>query len=132
MSQPDFVLTTVLPASPARLYEAWVDPEQHAAMTGAGATSDPREGGDFTAWDGYIEGRYRALVPGRHIAMRWRTSDFPAGAPDAVVEVLFEEDAAGTRLTLTQRSSPPDQAQAYVQGWEDYYFAPMRAWLAGG
>lgn len=132
MSDADFLLTTTLAATPSRLYQAWLDADQHAAMTGAAASSEPREGGAFTAWEGYIEGRYLALEPGRRIRMAWRTSEFPAGAPDSEVEVRFQEGARGTELTLSHRGAPPEQAAAYRQGWEDYYFAPMRAWLAGG
>lgn len=126
----DFLLTTTLAAPPSRLYEAWLDADQHAAMTGAGATSDPKVGGSFTAWDGYIEGRYLALDPGRGIRMAWRSSEFPPEAPDAEVEVRFEPCPEGCLLRLSQGGSPPGQVAAYRQGWEDYYFAPMRAWLA--
>lgn len=131
MSTPDFTLRCRLPASPAALYAAWLDGEQHAAMTGAAASSEPRVGGRFTAWEGYIEGEYLALEPHRAIVMAWRTSEFPEEAPSARVEVLLQADGDGAELVVVQAGTPPDQVESYRQGWEDYYFAPMRAWLGG-
>src|SRR5579862_2239425 len=51
-------------AAPMDVYEALVDPAKHAQFTGSTATGEPVEGGAFTAWDGYIEGRHERLVPG--------------------------------------------------------------------
>src|SRR5437016_2680599 len=49
-------LVTILPATPERVYHAWLDGAQHSAMTGGAATVDPHVGGAHTAWDGYITG----------------------------------------------------------------------------
>ena len=130
MTPPDFTLTVDLPAAPARLFDAWISGPGHAEMTGAPATSEPTVGGAFTAWDGYIEGTWTALDRPRRVVMAWRTSEF-GDAPDAQVEVTFEPTETGARLTLTQSGSPADQADGYRQGWEDYYFTPMRSWLTG-
>lgn len=127
---PDFVVSTEIPASPSAVYNAWIDAEQHAAFTGAPATSDPRVGGPFTAWHGYISGTYSALTPGLGIEMAWRTTQFAAGDADAAVSVRLEPTSAGTRITLTQSGSPDGQAASYEAGWEQYYFAPLRAFFA--
>ncbi|HMV66693.1 MAG TPA: SRPBCC domain-containing protein [Myxococcota bacterium] len=125
----DFVLSVEMPASPAAVYDAWVSGDGHAAMTGAGATSEPRVGGRFTAWDGYIEGTWLELKPGRRVVMAWRTSEF--GADDAPARVELELDASegGALLRLTQSGSPAGQGPRYRQGWHDFYFNPMRAWF---
>ena len=66
MSDPDFSLELELPVSPERVYAAWLDPAQHAAMTGAAASAD---GDLFTAWNGYIQGEYLERTPARRISM---------------------------------------------------------------
>ena len=48
--------SAVLKAKPETLYEAWLDGDSHAAMTGGAATSEPRVGNRFSAWGGYITG----------------------------------------------------------------------------
>jgi uncharacterized protein YndB with AHSA1/START domain len=127
---PEIVLHAELPVSPTRIYDAFLDAEQHSAMTGASATSEPRIGGRFTAWDGYIEGTYVELVPGARIVARWRTSEFPEGSPDSRLEIQFAENGAGTKLTLIHSDIPDGQASSYLRGWEDYYFTPMREHFA--
>lgn len=127
---PDFVVSTEIAASPLAIYNAWIDGAQHAAFTGAPATSDPRVGGQFTAWDGYISGTYVALTAGEGIEMAWRTTQFASTDADASVSVRLEATGAGARITLTQSGSPAGQAASYEAGWEQYYFAPLRAFFA--
>lgn len=125
-------LSAVIPARPERIYEAWLDGREHSAFTGGGTASvDPRVGGAFTAWDGYIQGTTQALEPGRRIVQRWRTTDFPPEAPDSLLEVLLEETPRGTRVTLVHTNIPDGQGQEYKQGWKDYYLAPMKQYFAG-
>jgi uncharacterized protein YndB with AHSA1/START domain len=125
-----FKMSTVLPAEPAAIYRAWLDPRRHAAFTGGGAaTSSPRIGGAFTAWDGYIRGTYLALEPGERIVHAWRTTDFPAAAPDSRVEVLLEATRGGTLLTLVHAHIPAGQEADYQAAWSDFYFRPMKKYF---
>ena len=80
-----FTLTATIPANPRTIYDAWLDGRRHSAMTGARATASPRVGGRFTAWDGYASGRNLELLAGKRIVQSWRTTDFPASAPDSQV-----------------------------------------------
>ncbi|MBI5566248.1 MAG: SRPBCC domain-containing protein, partial [Chloroflexi bacterium] len=81
-----FELSIVLPASPARVYAAWLSSDEHAAMTGASARGsaggsadiEPHVGGTHSAWDGYITGITLELEPDRRIVQTWRTIEFPA------------------------------------------------------
>lgn len=118
-------LSTVLPAIPERIYQAWLDTRAHSAFTGSEAVVDPRLGGRFTAWDGYIQGANLELEPYRRIVQSWRTTEFPEESPDSHLEILFEEVEGGTQITLLHTDIPEGQAQDYYRGWEDYYFAPM-------
>ena len=125
-----FKLSTVVPAQPHAVYRAWLDPRRHAAFTGGGvATSEPRPGGAFTAWEGYIQGTYLVLEPGERIVHAWRTTDFPAGAPDSRVEVLFEAARGGTRLTVVHAQIPSGQEGDYQAGWSAFYFRPMKKYF---
>jgi uncharacterized protein YndB with AHSA1/START domain len=125
-----FKLSTVLRAQPAAVYRAWLDPRTHAAFTGGGvATSSPRIGGAFTAWEGYIHGTYLALQPGERIVQAWRTTDFPMGAPDSRVEVLLAPTRGGTLLTLVHAQIPAGQEADYQAGWAAFYFRPMKKYF---
>jgi uncharacterized protein YndB with AHSA1/START domain len=51
---------TSIPATPDEIYEAFTNSKKHSAFTGSKAKCDPKVGGKFTAWDGYISGNARA------------------------------------------------------------------------
>jgi uncharacterized protein YndB with AHSA1/START domain len=126
-----FEVSAVLPAQPGEVYRAWLDSAGHSALTGARAEVEPRVGGRFTAWDGYIEGRTLELEPGQRILQAWRTSEFPDGSPDSRLEVLLEKVRGGTRITLRHSEIPAGQGTEYAQGWADNYFTPMKRYFSG-
>lgn len=126
----DYELEAVLPATPEEVYAAWMSSEGHTAMTGAEAHVDPRAGGEYDAWDGYITGRTVELEPGRRIVQTWRTSEFADSDRDSQVEVLLEPIAEGTRLTLRHADVPDGQLQYEQGGWQESYFEPMREYFA--
>lgn len=119
-------LSRFLPAPPLRIYDAWLDAADHAAMTGARATVESREvGGRFTAWDGYIDGSHVALEPGLRIVQSWRSDDFPADALDSLVEVLLAPEGEGSRITIRHADVPAGQGPGLLEAWDEYYLVPM-------
>jgi uncharacterized protein YndB with AHSA1/START domain len=122
-------VTAVLPASPERVYAAWLDSEEHSRMTGARAVVDPAVGGQHSAWDGYISGRNVELEPARRIVQTWRSTDFPLGSGDSRLEVHLREADGGTEITVIHAQIPEGQGAQYEQGWNDHYFAPMRKYF---
>lgn len=122
-------LTCHFPVPPHRLYHAWLDNQEHSQFTGSPAEIDPRVGGVFTAWDGYIQGKTLQLEPPHLIVQSWRTTDFPSSSPDSLLEVHLQASGGGTLLRLKHTNIPEGQAQDYRQGWEDYYFSPMLAYF---
>jgi uncharacterized protein YndB with AHSA1/START domain len=119
-----------LPASPEQVYRAWMSSQEHSAFTGSPAEIDPATGGRFTAWDGYIQGTTLALEPYRRILQAWRTTEFPPDSPDSCLEVQLEAVEGGARLILLHQDLPEGQGASYAQGWEDYYFEPMRDYFS--
>jgi activator of HSP90 ATPase len=126
----DFSLSCALPAAPDAVYDAWLDSAAHSAMTGGEAKIGKRVGDQYSAWDGYIEGATLALVPGKRIVQSWRTTEFGASDPDSTIVVDLEPIRTGTRLTLTHKGVPDGQTSYEKGGWQDNYFAPMKAYFA--
>ena len=114
-----------------RLYHAWLDSDEHTAMTGSSAQIEPTVGGHFTAWEGYIYGVTLELLPSRLIVQAWRTTEFPDEAPDSRLEVWLEEDDRGVQIRLVHSEIPDGQGEDYRQGWDEYYFAPMQEYYSG-
>ena len=126
----DFTLTATIPATPQEIYDAWLDAEAHAAMTGGAVTRASAEiGGAFDAWNGYIDGTNVALEPGRRIVQAWRTTRFADDDPDSRIEVILEPVEGGTLLTLNHTNVPDGHDGYRDGGWENNCFKPMRAYF---
>ena len=125
-----FTVSTVLPATPEQIYKAWLSSEGHSQMTGSQAEVEAGSDGAFKAWDGYIWGKTLETELYRRIIQAWRTNEFPDDSPDSRVEILFEEVAGRTKITLIHTEIPDGQGDNYKQGWDDFYFTPMRKYFS--
>lgn len=115
-----------------KLYQAWLDPVHHAAMSyGGDAVIDARVGGTHSTGDGYITGKFVDLVPGKRIVQTWRTTDFPEDQPDSQVELLFGDSKDGGSFQLVHSGLPEDQVEEYRNGWIEYYLQPMTLYFGG-
>ncbi len=112
------------------MYEAYVNPKKHAAFTGSSATGTPKVGGKFTAWDGYISGRYIELEKGKRIVHEWTTTEWPTGYPPSVVDLTFKPTGKKTRVTMVHTKVPAEQAESYTEGWKESYWEPLRKYFA--
>ncbi len=72
----EFKLTAELPATPEKVFKAWLSSDGHSAMTGSPAKVEPRVGGTFSVWDGYITGSTLELKPYSRIVQAWRSGEF--------------------------------------------------------
>ena len=121
----EFEISESFPVPPQVVYETWLDSAGHAAMTGSPASASEVVGGEFTAHDGYINGKNLELVPGELIRQSWRTQEFADSDTDSELESTLEPEGTGTRLTLKHKNITGD-GMHYKQGWVDHYFAPMK------
>jgi uncharacterized protein YndB with AHSA1/START domain len=129
MATEDIELLRVLPATPERIFRAWMGASEHAEFTGAPAAIDPTEGGDFEVWDGYITGTTLELRPGQLIVQAWRTTEFPEDAPDSRLEVSLEAVDGGTRVRIRHSEIPEGQGEAYRQGWGEHYLDRLQEYF---
>lgn len=130
MPSKEFTLTIIVPATAEQIFDAWLSSEGHSNITGSPAQVDGSVGGKFSAWDGYIWGTTLEFERPRRILQAWRTGEFPEDAPDSMVEVQLENATGGTKLSLRHWNMPEGQEDEYEQGWEDFYFKPMREFFA--
>ena len=120
--------SVTIKSSPHDVYEALMDSKKHAKFTGGKATVSRVVGGKFTAFDGYSEGVNLELVPDKRIVQTWRAGDWPEGHYSKVTFALTKA-AGGTKLTFTQTEVPEDQYEAISDGWQEYYWTPMKEML---
>lgn len=116
------------PVSATKLYNAWLNSEEHAKMTGGEAEVTDTEGGSFSVWDGYITGKNISLTIDSEIVQTWRSTEFKDSDADSELTVRFMDNADGCELTLIHTNIPDGQPD-YEKGWEDHYFAPMEEYF---
>lgn len=120
--------TVYFDASAHDVYEALIDEKKHAAFTGAGAKIENKVGGKFSVWDDYATGINKELVPDKLIVQSWRASDWPEGMESVARFEMSEEDGK-TKLVFTQTGIPEEKFDDITQGWEDFYWKPMKEYL---
>jgi activator of HSP90 ATPase len=121
--------TKLIPAKPAQVYDAFMKAKIHTAFTGSKATCNPKAGGKFTAWDGYITGENLELKRGKLIIQLWKTTEWPNGYSPSILNLSFKPKKGGTQVTMIHQNVPASQAPSYRQGWVDSYWNPLRQYF---
>jgi activator of HSP90 ATPase len=127
METKDLTQTYILKASPQEIYDSLADMDLHADLTGAKATGQTKKGGSFTAYDGYIMGKFIDLLPGQKIVADWRGEEdsWPKGHFSRVTWTFNKKNKDTTEVTLNQRGVPVEVFENINQGWVDYYWKPL-------
>lgn len=117
-------------ASPAELFEMYLDSKKHSAATGGVAKISRKIGGAFTAWGGQLRGKNLLIIPKRMIVQSWRSTNFKKGDPDSILILTFSKTASGARVSLVHAGVPEQDHAGVSQGWPKYYWEPWRMYLA--
>jgi activator of HSP90 ATPase len=118
-------------ATPAKLYELFMDSAKHSAATGMPAKVSPLVGGKWSAFGGMILGRNLVLISNRRIVQTGRSSEWKKADPDSLLVVGFEK-AAGNHTTvhLVHVGVASYDHQSVTQGWAKFYWDPWKVYLA--
>jgi activator of HSP90 ATPase len=108
-------------AAPSRVYEALVDSQRFAEITGAPASGGGAEGAAFSAFGGHITGRNVELVRDKRVVQAWRAKTWPEGVY-SVVRFELSADGTGTRLVFDHEAFPADMKDHLSDGWKSNYW----------
>jgi uncharacterized protein YndB with AHSA1/START domain len=119
----------ILPAPPERLFDMYLDPNLHAAFTGAPVTIGAQPGSPFRAFHDMLSGTMRQVVPKRLIVQSWRAAHWKPDEIDSTLILTFWPCDTGARIELVHVNVADDDFAGVSQGWEKYYWTPWRAYL---
>lgn len=102
----------LLSASPKKVFETIMNSKTHSAFTGS------KEGGKFSAYDGYNNGVNSKLVFGKLMKQTWRASDREEGYYSEMT-YKFKPVKIGTELEFTHKGISAEQYNDIKQGWRD-------------
>jgi len=116
-------------ATPRQVYEAYLDSDRHARITGQSAKMSRKEGGRFSAGDSYISGFNVELVPSRRIVQAWRASEWPEGSY-SILRLEFKSTGRGTRISVDHLGIPDEFRDGVDKGWYEFYWEPMKKYFS--
>jgi len=124
--------SVLLPATAEELFRIYLDPEAHAAITGAPVEIGKEPGAGFKAFEGMLTGQILAVVEPRFIVQSWRSGMFHEGDPDSTLMLVFKDEEGQGRIDLVHLDVPDHDYDDVVAGWEKYYWKPWRTYLECG
>jgi activator of HSP90 ATPase len=123
-------------ATPEQLYQLLTNGGEFAAATEKPAEMETGEGGKFSIFGGYIEGRNIEIVPSQRVVQAWRGIDWAPGTY-SVVRFSLIPQGNGTRLVLDHDAYPEGPSPVYPSwhehlsaNWPVFYFEPFAKYLA--
>ncbi len=124
--------SVVLPATPDRLIDMYLDPASHGAITGFPVTIGDESGANFSAFGGQLSGTILAVARPRLVVQSWRSTKFNADDADSTLILSFSlEGSAGHegKIDLVHLDVPDHDVEDVTEGWQNYYWTPWRAYL---
>jgi activator of HSP90 ATPase len=124
--------SVVLPATADALFEMYLDPAAHGALTGFPVTIGDESGAPFRAFEGQLSGTMLVVVRPQLIVQSWRSTKFAAGDQDSTLILLFSPDACDKhcgQIDLLHLDVPEHDYDGVTAGWHKYYWTPWRAYL---
>lgn len=112
----------IIPATPEELYKALTTEITTRLWTGDLAELDPREGGEFSLWDGSITGRFLQLEPFSKIVQEWY---FGEQEVQSIVTLKLHEHKKGTSFEVNHINIPEEAYDDIIAGWEEEYVASL-------
>ena len=128
-TKPSLTLKRRINAAPAKVYQAWTDPQKMmrwyapAKAETLAAETDARVGGRFRVLmrtaDGEehdVNGVYREVVPDEKLVFTWQWRSKPEW--ESLVTVTLKRDGAATMLTLIHEQLPDEaERDGHRNGW---------------
>ncbi len=112
------------------VFTGWLNDKVHSEFSGGTkAKIDPKEGGKFSVWDGYITGTNVEIFPYKRIVQKWRSTQFADTDEDSSLELFFTYKEGYTLITITHSNLPDGTEVKYKKGWKEHYFKFMKKYF---
>lgn len=126
MTLKDFKTRIKIKAELDDVYAAFTNPFTIELWSGYPAVMPTEPGGEFSFWDGDIEGVVLELVPGAKIVQQWFFGDQPE--PSIVTIKLFK-DGGKVQVDVSHTNIPQEDFEDIAQGWTEYFLGAIKEFL---
>ncbi len=120
------IYTIKVPVS--KVWAALVDSEKIEGWSGEQAKMSAKVGAKFSLWGDSIWGKNIKVEPEKKLVQEWYGGPWPK---PSIVEILLSEKNGVTTIKLTHKDVPANEIKDFAEGWDSYYFGPMKEYLEG-
>ena len=124
----DFKKYYTIPAEPEELYRALTTEITIRLWTGDQVEIDPVEGGEFSLWDGAIQGKFLELKPFEKIVQQWYFGD---QQEPSIVTLKLHPHKKGTSFEVRHTNIPDEAYEDIISGWDDPYVDSLLDFYSG-
>lgn len=119
--------TYTIHASVDEVFEALINPSIVEQWSGAGAIMTDQAGEKFSLWDGSIYGVNIEVTKDR-IVQDWQEESWKTTS-----KVIMQLNATneGTVVELVHENFPEGEYDDLSNGWDNYYFGPLKELVEG-
>ena len=123
-------ISITVKASPAELFTALANAKHILQWSGQKGKVEPRVGGAFEMFDGWVKGNVLAYQIGKALAYTWLPGDWPDGMRPSIVRYKFVATSRGTKVTMTHSGFPSRKEMlSHKAGWSEHVFDPLRTYF---
>ena len=122
--------TFTVPAGVRAAFALLTDARTIRAWSGDKAVVQPRIGGTFSMFGGWVTGTVLAYQPGKHLAYTWLPNDWKKGTTPSIVVYSFVRVGSKTRIRITHKQLPTKTAaRDHLAGWQEHVVDPIKQHL---
>lgn len=111
----------IIPATPEEIYRALTTEITIRLWTGDIVEIDPQVGGEFSLWDGSINGKFLELDPYKKIVQEWYFGE----EEESIVTIKLHEHKKGTSFEVNHTNIPEEAYDDIVDGWDNEYVGSL-------
>ncbi len=113
------------------LYDLYMNSKKHSIATGAPATISAKEGGKYSAHNGWITGENLKLVKDQLIIQTWRAQGWSNKDVDSTFIIFLEPKGKDVVLHAIHANVPDKDYEGVNKGWHQHYWEPWKKYLSG-
>ena len=116
--------------TPHEIYEAFMNSKIHSKFTEGKAKISRDIGGNFSVFEGSINGKNIELIQDQKIIQSWRGDgeNWPKGYYSTIT-IILELIDEGTLIKFTHVDIPEGAIESVKEGWNTYYWEPLKELL---
>ena len=120
----------IINTTPHEIYEAFMDSKIHSKFTESKAKITREIGGNFSVFEGDINGKNVELIQDKKIVQTWRSEgeNWPKGYYSTITLTL-ESVEKGTLIKFKYVDVPEGAYESVKEGWNTYYWDPLKKLL---